>query len=72
MQTYIRNEGVKSLSYNAAGRSSIAGGDSVQDLEEELSASSRKHDAPGLVSLVVREATERPVKVSMLAKWGVW
>lgn len=28
-------------------------------------ASSRKHNAPGLVSIVVKEATERPVKV-----WG--
>lgn len=64
MQTYLRNEGVKSLSYNAAGKSAIAGGDSVQDLEEEMAASSRRHDAPGLVSIVVREAEERPVKVS--------
>lgn len=62
-QTYLRNEGVKSLSYNAAGRSSIAGGDSVQALEEEMQASSRRHDSAGLVSIVVREATERPVKV---------
>jgi len=35
-QTYLRNEGVKSLSYNAAGQSQIAGGDSVQALEDEL------------------------------------
>lgn len=62
-QTYLRNEGVKSLSYNAAGRSAIAGGDSVQALEEEMQASSRRHDSAGLVSIVVREATERPVKV---------
>lgn len=62
-QTYIRNEGVKSLSYNAAGSSQIAGGDSVQDLEAEFAASSRKHDQAGLVSIVVREAEERPVKV---------
>jgi hypothetical protein len=64
-QTYLRNEGVKSLSYNAAGRSQIAGGDSVQDLEAELAASSRRHDQPGLVSIVVREATERPIKVHL-------
>lgn len=63
LQTYLRNEGVKSLSYNAAGRSQIAGGDSVQALEEELASSSRKHDAAGLVSIVVREREERPVKV---------
>lgn len=35
----------------------------MQALEEELSASSRTHDGPGLVSIVVREATERPIKV---------
>lgn len=62
-QTYIRNEGVKSLSYNAAGQSLIAGGDSVLQLEQELEASSRRHDASGLVSLVVKETTERPIKV---------
>jgi hypothetical protein len=69
-QTYLRNEGVKSLSYNAAGRSSIAGGDSVQALEEEIQASSRRHDSAGLVSIVVREATERPVKVCVCV--AVW
>lgn len=62
-QTYIRNEGVKSLSYSADGNSEIAGGDSVQALEDEFAASSRRHDQSGLVSLVVKEATERPVKV---------
>lgn len=54
---------MKSLSYNAAGRSQIAGGDSVQALEDELASSSRRHDAAGLVSIVVREREERPVKV---------
>lgn len=64
------NEGVKSLSYNAAGSSPIAGGDSVQALEEELAAGGRPHDGPGLVSLVVREATERPVKERLVAMRG--
>ena len=64
VQSFIRNEGVKSLSYNASGSSRIAGGDSVQALEDELAASSRSHDQAGLVSIVVKEATERPVKVS--------
>jgi hypothetical protein len=36
----------------------------VQALEDELAASSRRHDQAGLVSIVVREAEERPVKVS--------
>eukprot|EP00882_Tetradesmus_deserticola_P016741 GHRQ01017899.1.p1 GENE.GHRQ01017899.1~~GHRQ01017899.1.p1 ORF type:complete len:282 (+),score=76.79 GHRQ01017899.1:491-1336(+) len=61
--TYIRDEGVKSLSYTADGSSLIAGGASVQALEDELAASSRRHDRAGLVSIVVREAAERPVKV---------
>jgi hypothetical protein len=63
LQTYIRNEGVKSLSYTADGTSLIAGGESVQALEDELAASSRRHDQAGLVSIVVREAEERPVQV---------
>jgi hypothetical protein len=37
----------------------------VQDLESELASSSRRHDQPGLVSIVVREATERPIKVCL-------
>jgi hypothetical protein len=69
LQTYIRNEGVKSLSYTADGTSLIAGGDSVQALEDELAASSRRHDQAGLVSIVVREAEERPVKVSSVGGW---
>jgi hypothetical protein len=35
----------------------------VADLEGELAASTARHDAPWLVSLAVREAEERPVKV---------
>ena len=38
----------------------------VQALEEELASSSRRHDAAGLVSIVVRESEERPVKVGIV------
>jgi hypothetical protein len=55
------------LSYTADGTSLIAGGDSVQALEDELAASSRRHDEAGLVSIVVREAQERPVQVGAAA-----
>ncbi|WIA33093.1 hypothetical protein OEZ86_006247 [Tetradesmus obliquus] len=68
--TYIRNEGVKSLSYTADGESLIAGGDSVQALEDEMDASSRRHDQAGLVSIVVREAQERPVQERLVAMGG--
>lgn len=64
-QSYIRNEGVKSLSYNADGTSLIAGGDSVQALEDELASTNIRHDTAGLVSIVVKEAVERPVKVGV-------
>eukprot|EP00879_Flechtneria_rotunda_P028958 GHRR01031200.1.p1 GENE.GHRR01031200.1~~GHRR01031200.1.p1 ORF type:complete len:201 (+),score=53.25 GHRR01031200.1:240-842(+) len=70
LQTYIRNEGVKSLSYSATGASMIAGGDSVQALEDELAASSRRHDQAGLVSLVVKEGKERPIKERLVAMGG--
>jgi hypothetical protein len=36
LQTYLRVEGVKSLSYSATGESPITGGASTQALEEEL------------------------------------
>lgn len=59
--TYIKNAGVKSLTYSATEASPIAGGDSLAALEAEMSASGRRHDGAGLVSLVVGEAEERPV-----------
>lgn len=57
--THLRVEGVKRLSYSATGESSIAGGDSVADLEAEMETPAHRHDRAGLVSLIVKEATER-------------
>jgi hypothetical protein len=42
VQTYIRNEGVKQLSYAADGVSPVAGGDSTQQLEHEMEAASAR------------------------------
>jgi hypothetical protein len=42
LQTYIRNEGVKQLSYEADGVSPVAGGDSTQQLEQEMDAPSAR------------------------------
>lgn len=67
---YIRNEGVKRLAYNASERSPIAGGDSTDQIEEELSAQTRRHDQAGLVSLVVGEAKERKIKEKLIAYRG--
>jgi cyclophilin family peptidyl-prolyl cis-trans isomerase len=68
---YVRNEGVKSLSYSATAVSPIAGGDSTAELEGEMDApGALRHDAPALVSLDVREASERPVKERLVAKRG--
>lgn len=58
------------LSYSATELSPIAGGDSVDELEKELVATTRAHDAPGLVSLVIREAKERPIKERLVAVGG--
>ncbi len=69
-QDYIRVEGVKSLSYSATGESLIAGGDSVQALEEEMASRKHSHDGAGCVSLVVKEATERPITEKLVAKNG--
>jgi len=68
--TYLRCNGVKSLSYSADAVSPIAGGDSIETLEVELNGQQRRHDQPGLVSLIVKEAQERPIKERLVAKKG--
>jgi peptidyl-prolyl cis-trans isomerase B (cyclophilin B) len=52
-ENYIVGGGLKSLSYEANGRTGITGGPTAELLEEELSSSTLKHDAAGLVSLNV-------------------
>ncbi|PNW85174.1 hypothetical protein CHLRE_03g174750v5 [Chlamydomonas reinhardtii] len=70
LPTYIRNDGVKSLSYTANEVSPISGVDTIDELEAELDKQTRKHDQAGLVSIVVREKEERPVKERLVARDG--
>lgn len=53
----------------ADGNSEIAGGNSTLEPEKETDETARRlsHDQPGLVSLVVREELERPVKEKLVA-----
>jgi peptidyl-prolyl cis-trans isomerase B (cyclophilin B) len=68
--THLRVAGVKQLSYSATGDSAIAGGDSVAELEAEMVSPSHLHDTSGLISLTVKEATERPIEEKLIAKGG--
>ncbi len=47
-----------------------AGGDNLDLLQQELAAQTRRHDAAGLVSLIVAESEERPVKERLVARDG--
>lgn len=69
--THIRVEGAALLSYSATGESLIAGGDSIADLQAEMTLPSRRlHDQSGLVSLLVEEDKERPVTEKLVARDG--
>lgn len=70
LPTYIRNDGVSSLSYSASEASAIESGDSMERLEAELESQTRKHTEPGLVSLIVREKEARPIKERLVAYGG--
>lgn len=68
---YVRCAGVAQLSYAADATSPIAGGDSTQALESEMAApNALRHDARGLVSLVVKEEREREVTERLVAMGG--
>ncbi|KIY95020.1 hypothetical protein MNEG_12941 [Monoraphidium neglectum] len=70
-EAFVRCEGVKSLSYSADGYSPIAGGDSTQALEEEMaSPAALRHDAAGLVSIIVGLEKEREVTEKLVAIRG--
>ena len=56
---YIQDSGVKALSYKANGSTRITGGPDAEYLEDELAASTQKHDAEGVVSLFVRLSDEK-------------
>ncbi|KAG2483444.1 hypothetical protein HYH03_017698 [Edaphochlamys debaryana] len=70
LPTYIRNDGVKSLSYSATEVSPIAEGDLLEPLMDEIDKQTRSHDRAGLVSLTVREKEARPTKERLVAKDG--
>lgn len=67
---FIQDSGLKALSYKASGATAIAGGLTTEALEDELAASSRRHDAGGVVSLVVRSAEALPEKDRLVAISG--
>lgn len=62
---------MRNLSYSANGETKITGGDSAtEQLVPELALGLHKHDAPGLVSLFVKEEAEREVKERLIARDG--
>lgn len=67
---YIQNAGPRSLSYKASGRTKITGGPTAELLEDELEKQRLHHDAPGIVSLVVRSTNDREMKEKLVAVKG--
>lgn len=65
---YIQAIGVRSLSYKASGRTSIAGGPDTEALESEMA--SRCHDKAGIVSLIVKPAQAIETKDKLVAVKG--
>lgn len=65
--TYIVGGGLQSLSYAANGETGITGGITAEYLEDELQASTLKHDSAGLVSLNVRPMKDLESKDSIKA-----
>ena len=73
--TEIRNTHVvvgqlKALSFRADGRTGVAGGSTTEILEDELNASTRRHDGPGVVSLVVNPKKEFESQDKLVAMNG--
>ena len=67
----IVDNGPRALSFKASGRSPITGGASAELLEDEMDAKDRgTHDGPGVVSLIVRQASEREFKEKLVAVKG--
>ncbi|KAK9816789.1 hypothetical protein WJX72_005123 [[Myrmecia] bisecta] len=67
---YIKVGGVRTLTYSATDNVDIAGGDTVEELEAEMTLSSHKHSEAGLVSLQVKDEKPRQVKEKMVAYQG--
>eukprot|EP00210_Caulerpa_lentillifera_P009698 g9253.t1 len=67
---YVLNGGVKSLYLSNTRTPSIAGGDSIEGLLKELEERRHSHDRTGVVSLVLKNAIERPKKKKLVAVKG--
>lgn len=65
--SYIVGGGLTSLSYAANGETGIAGGVTAEYLEDELQASTLKHESAGLVSLNILPMKDLESKDSMKA-----
>lgn len=65
--TYIVGGGLTSLSYAANGETGITGGVTAEYLEDELQASTLKHQSAGLVSLNIRPMKDLESKDSIKA-----
>jgi len=68
--TYIQGSGLKTLTKKANEITAISGGPDVEQLEIEMGNSTAKHDAPGVVSFVVKFASERDTKDKLVAVDG--
>mmetsp|Transcript_39097 Transcript_39097/g.99040 ORF Transcript_39097/g.99040 Transcript_39097/m.99040 type:complete len:318 (-) Transcript_39097:587-1540(-) len=69
-QAFIRLDGVSVLSYDSSGVSPIAGGEDTFKLEEEMATATHGHDAPGTVSLLVKNPNQREAKTRLVAVNG--
>ena len=64
LQSYIRSGALRRLSYTSDTESAIAGGDTADELEVEMQLIARhRHEQPGDVSLIVRDAKPRCASV---------
>ncbi|KAL3135940.1 hypothetical protein ABBQ32_006984 [Trebouxia sp. C0010 RCD-2024] len=69
-QGFIKNSGQRSLTYDATNISKVAGGDTVEELEAEMAESSHRHDASGIVSLIVKDTRTKLGKTKLVAYNG--
>jgi len=70
-ESYIKSNPLRRLNYNSDNGSPIAGGDTADELEVEMQLLERhRHDRPGDVSLIVRDAKPRETKEKLVAYRG--
>eukprot|EP00667_Euglena_gracilis_P015197 EG_transcript_15795 len=68
--SFVRVGEVPQLSISEAERSPIAGGASTAKLEAALGTAARRHDGPGVVSLLVRSSTPQVFQEKLVARNG--